>query len=106
MTMVALPQPVWEAVLEKLERISAKLEASQSAREAYAGATERIPIVAFKSDKKLCARYGLTYSVLRDLALRGSVRTYCDENRERGRWTTHEDIMGYVDGVKKMGVRA
>jgi hypothetical protein len=105
MNMVMIPQPVWEQVLQKLESISAKLEVRQGAQVAAGGTPERIPIVAFKHDKVLSARYGISYTVIRDLALRGRIRSYCDENRERGRWTTHEDIMSYVDGVKKMGVR-
>ena len=105
LTMVMLPQPVWEQVLQKLERISAHLEVSPGAQVGVPATPERIPIVSFKNDKSLAVRYGMGYTVIRDLALKGRIKTYCDENRERGRWTTHEDIMSYVAGIKKMGVK-
>jgi hypothetical protein len=105
-TMVMLPQAVWEQMLQKIENISVRLEMSQGAQAPSVGVPERIPIVKFKTDKNLSERYGITYTVIRDLALRGHIKTYCDDNRERGRWTTHEDIMSYFAGIKKMGITA
>ncbi|MDR1022900.1 MAG: hypothetical protein LBL94_06500 [Prevotellaceae bacterium] len=102
-TMVMLPQPVWEELLHSIATIKAKLEVTPV--QAQAGTPERIPIVAFKNNKSLAERYGVSYSVVRDLALKGRLKTYCDDNRERGRWTTHSDLVAYFDGVKQMGLR-
>jgi hypothetical protein len=99
-TMVMLPQPVWEQVLQELSSIKAALEVRGSA------VPERIPIARFKSDKSLVERYGVGYTVVRELALKGQLRSYRDENRERGRWTTHSDLMRYFESVKKEGFAA
>jgi hypothetical protein len=104
MTMVMLPQSAWEQMLQKLESITSLLEVNTPV--AAASSSERIPLVLFKSDKELAKRYGISYTVVRELALSGSLKTYCDVDRKRGRWTTHEDILSYFNSVKKLGIRS
>jgi hypothetical protein len=93
-------------MLRSIESIRATLDVRGTpAAVATSPPPERIPIAAFKRDKSLVARYGMTYTVVRDLALKGRLRSYCDEDRERGRWTTHSDLVSYFEGMKKMGMK-
>jgi len=39
-----------------------------------------------------------------ELSRKCRLRTYADSGRTRYRWTTHEDIMAYIDGIRNEGI--
>jgi hypothetical protein len=102
-TMVLLPQAVWQETAEKIDKL---LHLADGAQKTNATAQqERIPLIQFKNDTELQRRYGLTYTVVRKITNDNLLRSYCDSGRQRYRWTTHEDIIDYLNQIKTAGIR-
>ncbi|MDR1182371.1 MAG: hypothetical protein LBL13_10390 [Bacteroidales bacterium] len=101
--MVVLPQTVWQETTEKIDKLLHLVDGSQRANPT--AQQERIPLIQFKNDKKLQRRYGLTYSQVRKIANDNLLCSYCDSGRQRYRWTTHEDIINYLNRIKMSGIK-
>jgi hypothetical protein len=101
--MVLLPQIVWQETTEKIDKLLYLIDNTQKPNSSTQQA--RIPLIQFKNDVALQRRYGLTYTVVRKIANDNLLRSYCDPGRQRYRWTTHEDIMDYLNQVKTAGIK-
>ncbi|MDR2406582.1 MAG: hypothetical protein LBE13_00490 [Bacteroidales bacterium] len=109
-TMVLLPQAVWEETAEKINKLLQLIDDGQSQRNTtqhQRNTTQqaRIPLIQFKDDKELQHRYGLTYTVVRKIANDNLLRSYSDPGYQRYKWTTHEDIMDYLNQIKTAGIK-
>jgi hypothetical protein len=103
MKMVILPQTVWQETTEKIDRLLQLIDEDQ--RVNSTARQERIPLIQFKDDVELQRHYGLTYTVVRKITNNNLLRSYCDPDRQRYRWTTHEDIMDYFNRIKTAGIK-
>ena len=101
MTMVILPETVWEETTEKLDKLLQLMDGVQTTNTQQI----RIPLIQFKNDVELQHRYGLTYTTVRKITNDNLLRSYCDPGRCRYRWTTHKDIMDYLNQIKSAGIK-
>jgi hypothetical protein len=101
-TMVLLPQAVWQETTEKIDKLLHLVNSGQKVN--ASPQQERISLVQFKNDIALQRRYGLTYTVVRKITNDNLLRSYCDPGRQRYRWTTHEDIIDYLNRIKTAGI--
>jgi hypothetical protein len=102
-TMVILPQAVWQETTEKIDKLLHLANSGQRINTTVQ--QERIPLIQFKNDIALQRRYGLTYTVVRKITNDNLLRSYCDPGRQRYRWTTHEDIIEYLNQIKTAGIK-
>jgi hypothetical protein len=100
-TMVILPQTVWQETTEKIDKLLQLVDGAQMSD--ITAQQIRIPLVQFKNDVELQRRYGLTYTIVRKITKNNLLRSYCDPDRQRYRWTTHKDIMDYLTLIKNYG---
>jgi hypothetical protein len=104
--MILLPQNVWKETTEKLDKLLQLMGDTHGNQKMGFSPVQqtRIPLIQFKKDIELQRYYGLTYAVVRRLANDNLLRSYCDSERRRNRWTTHEDIMNYLNQIKEAGI--
>jgi hypothetical protein len=100
--MVLLPQNVWEETTEKIDKLLHLIDNSQKTSTTQ---QIRIPLIQFKDDVELQRRYGLTYTTVRKITNDNLLRSYRDPGRQRYKWTTHEDIMDYLNQIKSAGIK-
>jgi hypothetical protein len=106
MTMVLLPQTVWQEMDDKLNKLMELMNDGHGPLNLNNPMDQiRIPLAQFKNDVELQHRYGLTYTVVREITKNNLLRSYCDPDRQRYRWTTHEDIMDYLTKIKTAGIK-
>jgi hypothetical protein len=99
MTMVLLPQTVWQEMNNKINQLLNQREENPTVQQV------RIPLIQFKNDVKLQRRYGLTYTVVRRISNNNLLRSYNDPERRRFKWTTHEDIIDYLNQIRTAGIK-
>ena len=104
-TMVLLPQAVWQETTEKIDKLLLLLGSGQNGDQKTNVQQGRIPLIKFKEDVELQRRYGLTYATVRRITSDNLLRSYCDPGRQRYRWTTHEDIIDYINRIKTLGIK-
>jgi hypothetical protein len=103
-TMVLLPQVVWQETIEKIDKLLHLVDSDGGQSKRISAIQVRIPLIQFKEDIELQRRYGLTYTTVRRIANDNLLRSYCDPGRQRYRWTTHEDIIDYLTRIKNAGI--
>lgn len=108
--VVQLPQNVVAHLVDSLQEIRAGLtalaerSASAAATHPTAAPMARIPLTAFRDNPQVAALYQLSYERVMALSQQRLLRVYADKGRTRYRWTTHEDIMAYIEGIRHEGM--
>jgi hypothetical protein len=107
--VVQLPQQVLAHIVDTLQEIKAGQDALAAGSNAAAQPTvhaplARIPLTAFRDNPQVAELYQLSYERVMELAKQLQLRVYADRGRTRYRWTTHEDIMAYIEGVRNEGI--
>jgi hypothetical protein len=108
--VVQLPQSTLTHILDSLQELKAGLSAltansSPCAANPFPQAPlARIPLTAFRDNPQVAELYQLSHEKVMELSKKCQLRTYADRGRTRYRWTTHEDIMAYIEGIRNEGI--
>jgi len=110
--VVQLPQDVLTHLMDSLQEIRTGLNAlvangsAAAALSTVQAPSARIPLTAFRDNPKIAELYQLSYEKVMELCKKCELRSYADKGRTRYRWTTHEDIISYIDGIRNEGIVA
>ncbi len=107
--VVQLPQNVLTHIVDCLQEIKTGLSAlaangTSATTPAIQAPLARIPLIAFRDNPQVATLYQLTYEKVMELTKKCQLRSYADSGRTRYRWTTHEDIMAYIDSIRNAGI--
>ncbi len=109
--VVQVPQHLLSHIVDSLQEIKSSLSnitcnaSQQGGTPILQPPLARIPLTAFRENQQIAELYQLSYEKVVELAKNCLLRTYTDNGRKRFRWTTHEDIMAYIDDTRNMGIK-